>query len=425
MALSGGQKDQTPIPLWRNRDFLLLWTGQVVSTIGARVSGIAYPLIVLAVTGSAAQAGLVAAAQTAPFLIWFMPAGALVDRWPRKRIMLAADAGRAVALASVAVAVLLGRIMIGYLIVVVFVEGTLYVFFLLAESAALPYVVPKPQLPAAVAQNQARDQGADLVGQPLGGFLFALSHAMPFAFDAVSYLVGAAMTASIRRTLEEERPPERRHLLVELSEGVRWLWGQHLLRALVAIAAVGNLAFSALVLTIIVRAKDLGASSTSIGVLLGLFGVGAIVGAVAAPPIQRLVPLNVILLGALWWWVVEMVALALAPTVFALGAIYTIGALMGPIFQTANTTYRYALTPDRLQGRVYGVSRMIGWCTRPLGALLGGISLQTMGAVPTFAALATCLAIAATASTASRQIRRASTPEHHRTEQAAAQPGPS
>jgi MFS family permease len=400
-----------PIPLWRNRDFLLLWTGQVVSTIGTRVSGLAYPLIVLAITGSAAQAGLVAAAQTAPFLIWFLPAGALVDRWPRKRIMLAADAGRAAALASVAVAVLLGWITIGYLIVVAFVEGTLYVFFLLAETAALPYVVPKPQLPTAVAQNQARDQGAGLIGQPLGGFLFGLGHAMPFAVDAVSYLVGVAMTVPIRRSLEEERAPERRHLLVAISEGVRWLWGQHLLRALVAIAAVGNLAFSALGLTIIVRAKDLGASSTSIGVLLGLFGVGAIAGALAAPPVQRLVPPNVILLGALWWWVVQMVALALAPTVFLLGAVYTVGALMGPIFQTTNAAYRYALTPDRLQGRVYGVSRMIGWCTVPLGALLGGISLQTLGAVPTFAALATCLAIVAVASTASQQIRRASRPE--------------
>ncbi len=403
------------IPLWRNRDFLFLWTGQVVSTIGTRVSGLAYPLVVLAITGSAAQAGLVAAAQTAPFLIWFVPAGALVDRWPRKRIMFAADAGRAVALASVAVAVLLGWITVGYLIVVAFAEGTLYVFFLLAETAALPYVVPGPQLPTAVAQNQARDQGAGLIGQPLGGLLFGLGHAVPFAADAVSYLVGVALTALVRRSLEEERPLERRHLLAEISEGVRWLWGQHLLRALVAIAAAGNLAFSALVLTIIVRAKDLGASPASIGVLLGLFGAGAIAGAMAAPPVQRLVPPNVILLGALWWWVLQMVALALAPTVFLLGAVYTVGALMGPIFQTTSAAYRYALTPDRLQGRVYGVSRMIGWCTVPLGALLGGISLQTLGAVPTFAALATCLAIVAIASTASQQIRRVSRPERSQT----------
>jgi predicted MFS family arabinose efflux permease len=399
------------VPLWRNRDFLLLWTGQVVSTLGTRISGLAYPLLVLAVTGSPAQAGLVAAAQAAPFLIWFLPAGALVDRWSRKRIMLVADAGRAVALASVAVAVVLGRITIGHLMVVAFVEGTLFVFFLLAETAALPHVVPKPQLPTAIAQNQARDQGADLAGQPLGGFLFGLGHAVPFAADAVSYVVGFALVAPIRRTLEEERAPQRRHLLAEISEGVRWLWRQHLLRALVAIASAGNLAFSALGLTIIVRATDLGASSTAVGILLGLFGVGAIVRALVAPTVQRLVAPRVIMLGALWGWVAQMVAFALAPTVFVLGAVYTVGALLGPIFNTTNAAYRYALTPDRLQGRVNGASRMIGWGARPVGALLGGVSLETLGAVPTFAALATWLAIVAGASTASRQIRRAPRPE--------------
>jgi MFS family permease len=400
-----------PVPLWRNRDFLLLWTGQVVSTLGTRISGLAYPLLVLAVTGSPAQAGLVASAQAAPFLLWFLPAGALVDRWSRKRIMLAADAGRAVALASVAVAVVLGRITIGHLMVVAFVEGTLFVFFLLAETAAIPHVVPKPQLPAAIAQNQARDQGADLAGQPFGGFLFGLGHAVPFAVDAVSYVVGFALVARIRRTLEEERAPERRHLLAEISEGVRWLWRQHLLRVLVAIASAGNLAFSALSLAIIVRATDLGASSTAVGVLLGLFGVGAIAGAVVAPRVQRLVAPNVIMLGALWWWVGQMVALALAPTVFALGAVYTVGALMGPIFNTTNAAYRYTLTPDRLQGRVNGASRMIGWGARPVGALLGGMALENLGAVPTFVALAAWLAVVAAASTASRQIRRAPRPE--------------
>jgi len=394
-----------PVSLWRNRDFLLLWTGQVVSTLGTRISGLAYPLLVLAVTGSPAQAGLVAAAQAAPFLIWFLPAGALVDRWPRKRIMLVADAGRAVALASVAVAVALGRVTIGHLMVVAFVEGTLYVFFLLAETAALPHVVPKPQLPTAIAQNQARDQGADLAGQPVGGLLFGLGHAVPFAADAVSYVVGVALVAPIRQDLEEKRVAQRRPLLAEIAEGARWLWRQHLLRALVAIASAGNLAFSALSLAVIVRATDLGASPTRVGVLLGLFGVGAIAGALVAPPVQRLVSPNVVLIGALWWWVAQMAALALAPTVFTLGAVYTVGALMGPIFNTTTAAYRYALTPDRLQGRVNGASRMIGWGARPVGALLGGIALETLGAVPTFAALAAWLAVVAAASTTSRQIR--------------------
>ncbi|MFY1694995.1 MULTISPECIES: hypothetical protein [unclassified Solwaraspora] len=171
-----------------------------------------------------------------------------------------------------------------------------------------------------------------------------------------------------------------------------------------AIASAGNLAFSALSLAVIVRATDLGASPTGVGVLLGLFGVGAIAGALVAPPVQRLVAPNVVMIGALWCWVAQMAALALAPTVFTLGAVYTVGALMGPIFNTT-TAYRYALTPDRLQGRVNGASRMIGWGARPVGALLGGIALETLGAVPTFATLAAWLAVVAAASTTSRQIR--------------------
>jgi predicted MFS family arabinose efflux permease len=290
---------------------------------------------------------------------------------------------------------------------VAFVEGTLFVFFLLAETAALPYVVPKSQLSTAIAQNQARDQGADLAGQPLGGFLFGLGHAVPFAVDAVSYMVGFALATPIRRTLEEERAPERRHLLAEITEGARWLWRQHLLRALTVIASAANLAFSALALTIIVRATDLGASSTAVGVLLGLFGAGAIAGAVMAPSVHRRVAPNVIMIGALWWWVGQMVAFTLAPNVLVLGAVYMVGALMGPIFNTTNAAYRYALTPDRLLGRVSGVSRMVGWCARPVGALLGGIFLESLGTVATFAALAAWLAIVAAVSTASRQIRRA------------------
>ena len=81
-------------PLWRTRDFMLLWSGQVVSTLGSRISALAFPLLVLAISGSPAQAGLVGFAQGLPFLVWYLPAGALVDRWSRKRVMLAADAGR-------------------------------------------------------------------------------------------------------------------------------------------------------------------------------------------------------------------------------------------------------------------------------------------------------------------------------------------
>jgi MFS family permease len=393
--------------LWRNRDFMLLWSGQVVSTLGTRISGIAYPLLVLALTGSPAQAGLVGFAQGLPFLVWFLPAGALVDRWPRKRVMLVADLGRGLALGTVAAAVLVDRITVAHLLLVAFVEGTLYVFFLLAEGAALPHVVPRPQLSTAVAQNQARDQGADLVGQPLGGFLFGLGHAVPFVVDAVSYLVAFVALLPIRPVLEDRPAAARRHLVAEIAEGVRWVWRQPMIRTLVGLIALSNFTFNALFLVIIVRARDLGASPLAIGLLLGTFGVGALVGALAAPVVQRRVAPNVVLVGSLWVWAVQLVLLAIAPNLFVLAAVCALGTLVGPVFNVVVAAYRYALTPDRLQGRVSSVGRLVAWGTLPLGALVGGLAVERFGAVPTFAGLAVVAVAVAVAGTATSHVRRA------------------
>jgi MFS family permease len=393
--------------LWRNRDFMLLWSGQAISTLGTRISSLAYPLLVLTLTGSPAQAGLVGFAQALPYIVWFLPAGALVDRWPRKRIMLTADLGRAVALGTVAAALLLDRITVAHLLVVAFVEGTLYVFFLLAEGAALPHVVPRAQLPTAVAQNQARDQGADLAGQPLGGFLFGLGHVVPFLVDAVSYLVAFVAMLPVRPSLEEPRSVERRHLVAEIGEGVRWLWGQHLIRTLVALVAVGNLIYNALILIIIVRARDLGASPAALGLLLAMFGVGALIGALAAPVIQRRIRPNLVMLAWLWITAVQLTLFAMAPEMVALGAVALVGTAIGPVFNVVLAAYRYALTPDRLQGRATSVIRLIAWGTIPIGALVGGFSVERFGAVPTFVGLAAVGVAMALAGTATAHVRRA------------------
>src|SRR3954468_16292414 len=192
-------------PLWRNRDFIVLWSGQVVSTIGTRVTGVAYPLLVLAETGSPAKAGVVGFAQTLPYILFYLHAGALVDRWDRKRTMIVADGGRTLALGSLAIALALDEFTFAQVVVVAFVEGSLFVFFSLSESAALPQIVPKEQLPTAVAQNQARIQGADLVGQPLGGALFGLSRLLPFAADAISYSVSFVSLLFVRPAFQEQR----------------------------------------------------------------------------------------------------------------------------------------------------------------------------------------------------------------------------
>src|SRR6266567_2205506 len=160
-----------PASLWHNRDFLLLWSGQIVSAIGSQISLIAFPWLILAVTGSPAQAGLIAAIRTLPYIFFGLPAGALIDHWNRKRVMILCDTGRALALGSIPVALVLGRLTIPQLYLVSLIEGTLFTFFSLAETACLARVVPKEQYAAASAQSQFTDSLAWLFGPALGGAL--------------------------------------------------------------------------------------------------------------------------------------------------------------------------------------------------------------------------------------------------------------
>lgn len=396
-----------PVPLRRNRDFMLLWSGQVVSTIGTRVSSLAYPLLVLALTHSPAKAGLVGFAQTLPFLLFYLPAGALVDRWNRKRVMLVADAARAFALGSIALALALDRLTLAQIAVVAFLEGSMFIFFQLSESAALPHVVSRQQLPTALAQNQARELGADLAGQPLGGLLFGISHLVPFIADAVSYAVSFVTLLFVRPTFQEARPRSRTHLLAEVAEGIVWLWRRPLLRAIVALIGASNFAFNALPLVMIVRARHLGASPSLIGAMFAFLGAGAIVGAAFAPWVQRRVPARFVVIGSLWLWAAGMAVLVLAPNALALGALAGVMWITGPPFNVVVSAYRYALVPDRLQARTQSAARLVAWGTIPLGSLAAGFLLQTVGTTTSFLVLAGLSLGVATAATMTRVIRNA------------------
>src|SRR5207245_4246669 len=159
-------------PLRKNRDFQLLWAGQAVSVLGSRVSQIAYPLLVLVMTGSPGIAGLVGFIGTLPYILFQLPAGAVMDRVNRRRLMIACDIVRLVALGSIPLAAWLGRLSIAQVTIAAFTEGTMFVFFRLGEVAAIRIVVPPEQHPAALSQNEARLRAATLLGNPIGGLLF-------------------------------------------------------------------------------------------------------------------------------------------------------------------------------------------------------------------------------------------------------------
>jgi MFS family permease len=397
---------EAPPPLRRNRDFMLLWTGQVVSTVGTRASSVAFPLLVLALTGSPSQAGLVAFAQTLPFPVLFLVAGVVVDRVDRKRLLLIADGARAVAFASLAVALALDRVTLGHILVVAFIEGAFFVFFRLAESAALPQVVPEEQLPIAVAQNQARDQGAELVGAPLGGLLFGVNRLLPFLFDAVSYAISFVALLFVRSALQEERPPRETSVREEIVEGFRLTWRQPFIRAIVVLIGGSNFVFNALFLVLIVRAKDLGASAAWVGAMFAFLGAGAILGALVAPAVARRVPARLVIIGALWLWAVYPLVLITLPNAVALGLVAGLVSITGPIVNVVLSAYRYALVPDRLLGRVGSVILLVAWGTIPLGAITAGLLLQEFGAVTSMVVLAGVSFIVALGATLTPTVRK-------------------
>ena len=396
------------VPLWRNRDFTLLWSSQVISTVGTRVTSVAYPLLVLLLTGSPALAGVVGFAQTLPFLLLYLPGGAWVDRWDRRRTMVVCEVGRMVALGSIAVTAVVGGIhavTIAQLVAVAFVEGSLFVLFDLAEGAALPRLVPAGQLPTAVAWNQARTQGADLVGQPLGGLLFAIAPALPFAVDSVSYLVSGGAVAAIRTRLQGERAATADRLRTRIAEGVRFVRRSAFLREMVVIVGWMNLVFNGTFLVLIVRAQRLGGSPGQIGLMLAAYGLGGILGAIAAPALQRRLPGRVVLVTIAWLWTALGIALAFAPSLVWLAVLVFVLNLFGAPYNVVIGARLYELVPEEIFGRVRSVGRIVAWGTIPIGTLLGGLLADRLGAGPALLVLGLGMVPIAIASSVSPGMR--------------------
>src|SRR5215213_1188769 len=385
---------------------MLLWCGQAVNVIGTQVSQIAYPLLVLALTRSPAQAGFVAAARTVPWLLFALPAGALVDRWNRKRVMMLCSAGSGVALASIAVAYALGMLTIWQIVVVSFVEGTFGLVFGLAESSALLHVVTKEQLPTAVAQQQAQYSVAALIGPPLGGALYSISHLLPFLVDSASYIVSAGSLGFIRTQFQRVQDASQRSLLQDIGEGIDWLWRHPLIRFMAFLTGSINVT-SGLSLIIIVLATRQGASAPAIGAIFAVAGVGGICGAVLAPRIQRRLSFGHAIIGLCWFFAASFASFAFARTLPAIALLLLIENLVAPTYDTVQYSYRLALIPDALQGRVNSVFRLVALGTQPLGLALTGILLEDIGAEPTVLVFAAWLSIVAIITSVNGHVRHA------------------
>lgn len=388
----GAQKSVTlhlPAPpaasLRGNRDYWRLWGGQVVSSIGSQVSGLALPLLILALTHSPAKAGLLAAVRGVPYFLLALPAGALVDRWDPRRVMIACDTGRALALASIPLALAWGHLHLWQLFAVTFVEGTLFVFFNQAESNCLVRVVSKEQLGAAVAQNEAVYGVSGLIGPSLGGLLYGLGRGVPFLTDAVCYAFSVAALLTLRTDVRPAPRPDGHvpNLGAEIGEGLRWLYAHRVIRFVALLTGVLMMSCAGWMLILIVLAQRFGAAPQAIGFLLATGGAGGIVGSLLAIPLQKHFRFGPLLIGAAWVWAVTWLFYALAPSLIVLGIVNALSFIVVPIFLGTQYAYRLGQIPDALQGRVNSVFRLVAFSSGPVGLALTGWLLQKYGPVPT------------------------------------------
>jgi predicted MFS family arabinose efflux permease len=392
--------------LWRNRDFQLLWTGQAISVLGSRTSQIAYPLLVLAMTGSPAAAGVVGFVGTLPYILFQLPAGAVMDRVNRRRLMVAADAIRLVALGSIPVVASLGRLTIVQVTLVAFIEGTMFVFFRLGEVSAIRLVVPAEQHPEALAQNEARLRAATLLGNPIGGFLFDFGRTLPFLADAVSYVFSLLTLLLIRAPFEEVRTVERHSVVADIMEGIRWLWGQHYVLIVNLAASLTNALFQIVVLVVIVAERQRGASATLIGVVLAGWGVGGLLGSLAGGWIARRVRVNAIILITVWLWVVLTPLVGVLTKPVLIMVVMALLAGMGAVWNVATATVFYRLVPDRLIARVTSAGSLTSFGALPLGALAAGVLVQAFGPATAGFIAGAGMLVMATLTTAAPSVRK-------------------
>lgn len=363
-------------PLSRNRNYRVLWGSQALSEFGSSVAGLALPLMVLAVTSSPATLGLVLGTSAAASLLVGLPAGALVDRWDRKRVMLGCEVADVVSTISLVIALWWGVASVGHIILVAAVWGVCGAMFGPAEEACLPNLVPGEQLSTAVSLDAARGQLAGLSGTAVGGFLFALGRFVPFAVDVLTRIMGLFVLLFLRVPPREVRPEPLSRLGHEMVSGLRWMWRQRPIRV-VGLFAVGiNLFFAAFFVIIIVLAQARGVSSGEIGIMAGMMGVGGILGCLVAPYLyQRLSPYLAII--GVFWAVTLLTPLAVfIGNGYLMGILLAAMALLAPTTNTAVNTYQLLLTPDELRGRMSSVMGVLIGSAAVAGPALGGLLME-------------------------------------------------
>jgi MFS family permease len=370
--------------LWRHADFLKLWSAETISVFGTQISQLALPLVaILVLDASTFEVAALSTFEFLPFILFTLPAGVWVDRMRRRPILIAGDLGRAVLLLTIPGAYVADVLTLAQLFVVGFLVGICTVFFDVAYQSYLPSLVERDHIIEGNSKLEISRSAAQLSGPGLSGALVELFTA-PYAIlvDGLSYLGSALFLFRIKTSEAAPRPErseaERTSMWVELKEGLRFVLGNPNLRAQAGCTATSNLFGSvgfAVLLVFAVRELDL--SAGLIGLALSIGAAGSLLAALTARRISRRFGIGPTTIAASLLWGPGTLLFALAPVGTAAVPFFVAGMVVlsfsGVTYNIVQVSYRQAICPPRLQGRMNSVMRFIVWGTIPVGTLTGGL----------------------------------------------------
>ena len=369
-------------------EYRKLWTASTVSNLGDGVTLVAGPLLAASLTRDPVLVAGLAFAQRLPWLLFSLISGALVDRLDRRMLMVAVDVFRTVLLGFLGLAVLMNFVSIPLLYIVFFLMGTAETLFDTASVSILPAVVPRESLEKA----NGRLFGAQIVSNefaapPLGGFLFAVAASIPFFLDAGSFAAAAVLVLFMRGKFRVEHPEGTppTTLREEISEGLRWLWGNRLLRTLAVSLGIMNLTMTATISIFVLFAQErLGLGSVGYGVLLTSVGVGGVVGSLSAERIVGWLGAGTTMRLGLLIEAASTGVIALSREPLVVGSMLALFGFHAIVWNVITISLRQQIIPERLLGRVNSVYRLLGLGGMSAGALLGGVLARSFGLTAPF-----------------------------------------
>jgi MFS family permease len=365
-------------------DWYKLWVASAISTIGDGTLVVAVPLLATTMTKDPILIAAVPVFAHLPWLFFSLHAGAIVDRFSRRTMMVLAQAAQGTLMTALALVVTFKIEQLWMLYVIAFGIATAQTVFGTASQTIVPRIVANAGLEKANGWLYATELiGEDSLGPAVGAALVVGGLAMPLWLDAVTFFVSLILIRLLRTHGRAESTVPRRALRVEIVEGVRWLRRHRLLRTLTMVAAASNLCQNMFLGTLILFAqRELHVTGSGYGILLTTMAAGGVLGGLFSDRLVRLFDARRLALAMQVVLPVAWLSIGLfGRNLVTVGILASIAALATTMWNVVVTSLRQRLVPDELRGRVNGVGRLVAFGTIPLGYLIGGVIATLWGVV--------------------------------------------